>query len=88
MHWATVGRVCPQLSADLIAYRRHVGDRLRTLRARAGLTQQALAERAGLDKQAVSLIENGHQSPRLDTLWRLARALDVPVTELVTDAPT
>ncbi|MFH8530443.1 helix-turn-helix domain-containing protein [Streptomyces tendae] len=72
-------------AADLLAYRRHFGDRLRLLRHRAGLTQQSLAEGAGLDKQAVSLIENAHQVPRLDTLWYLARALDLTVAELVAE---
>ncbi len=74
--------------AELLAYRRHVGDRMRDTRQRVGFTQQALAERAGLDKQAVSLIENGHQSPRLDTLWHLARAMGVSVAELVDDNQT
>ncbi|MFE1071012.1 helix-turn-helix domain-containing protein [Streptomyces sp. NPDC058783] len=73
---------------DLLAYRRHFGDRLRLLRHRAGLTQQALAERAGLDKQAVSLIENSHADPRLGTLWRLARGLDLTVSELTADERT
>lgn len=74
--------------ADLLAYRRRFGDRLRYLRHHAGLTQQALAERAGLDKQAVSLIENARQLPRLDTLWHLACALDLTVAELVADERT
>jgi transcriptional regulator with XRE-family HTH domain len=72
-------------SAALLAYRRLVGERLRTERARAGLTQQALAERAGLDKQVVSMIENAHSSPRLDTLWHIASAMDVSVADLVGD---
>lgn len=77
--------VCPTLPDDLIAYRRHVGDRLRTTREGAGLTQQQLAELAGLEKQAISVIENAHSSPRLDTLWRIARAMDTTVAELVND---
>ncbi|MBZ6258112.1 helix-turn-helix domain-containing protein [Streptomyces olivaceus] len=72
-------------AAALLAYRRHFGDRLRHLRARAGLTQEALADRAGLDKQAVSLIENARQIPRLDTLWHLARALDLTVSDLTAE---
>ncbi|MFD7994562.1 helix-turn-helix domain-containing protein [Streptomyces mexicanus] len=71
--------------AELIAYRRRVGDRLREQRRAAGLSQQALAERVGLDKQAISKIENAHQSPRLDTLWRLAGALGVTVGTLTDD---
>jgi transcriptional regulator with XRE-family HTH domain len=74
--------------ADLLAFRRHFGDRLRSLRHRAGLTQQALAERADLDKQVVSLIENAHQSPRLDTVKRIAHALGISVAELVGDDRT
>ncbi|MEV4966640.1 helix-turn-helix transcriptional regulator [Streptomyces sp. NPDC024062] len=73
----------PDPSAELLAYRRHVSDQLRDARSRANLTQQALAERAGVEKQTVSLIENGHSSPLLETVWRLARALDVPVADLV-----
>ncbi|MGW0134812.1 helix-turn-helix domain-containing protein [Streptomyces sp. NPDC003299] len=75
----------PNHPADLIAFRRRFGDRVRALRTSRGLTQQALAERAGLDKQAVSLIENAHQSPRLDTVWRLATAMDLTVSELTAD---
>ncbi|MFE7514407.1 helix-turn-helix domain-containing protein [Streptomyces sp. NPDC057540] len=78
--------MCPNLSVDLIAYRRHVGERLRTTREGAGLTQQQLAERAGLEKQAISVIENAHVSPRLDTLWRIARAMDTTIAELVSES--
>ncbi|MGW8762383.1 helix-turn-helix domain-containing protein [Streptomyces sp. NPDC055815] len=78
--------MCPNLPDDLIAYRRRVGDRLRVTREGAGLTQQQLAERAGLEKQAISVIENAHQSPRLDTLWRIAHAMDTTVAELVSDS--
>ncbi|MFH9430222.1 helix-turn-helix domain-containing protein [Streptomyces sp. NPDC017615] len=79
--------MCPNPPPDLLAYRRHVGDRVRATRTGQGLTQQALADRAGLDKQAVSMIENAHSSPRLDTLWRLATALGVPVAVLVSEDP-
>lgn len=71
--------------ADLRAFRRHVSERLREERHRAGLTQQALAERAGLDKQAVSLIENAHATPRLDTVKRLAHALGMSAADLIAD---
>ncbi|MGC0427596.1 transcriptional regulator with XRE-family HTH domain [Streptomyces sp. SAI-195] len=76
------------MRADLLAYRRHFGDQLRHLRHRAGLTQEALAERAGLDKQAVSLIENARQVPGLDTVWHLARGLDLTVSELTAENQT
>jgi transcriptional regulator with XRE-family HTH domain len=47
------------------------------------LSQEALAERAGIDRQAINRIELGHQSPILDTLIRIADALDVPLRDLV-----
>jgi transcriptional regulator with XRE-family HTH domain len=70
----------------VIARRRAVGDRIREVRLWHNLTQEALGERAGMDRQAINRIEQGHASPRLDTLIRLAAALDVPLAELVGDA--
>ena len=67
----------------VIARRRAVGDRIRAARLHAGLTQETLAELAGLDRQAVNRIEQGHASPILDSLIRIADALGVPLTELV-----
>ncbi|WP_225838648.1 helix-turn-helix domain-containing protein [Streptomyces sp. NK08204] len=67
----------------VIARRRAVGDRIRTARLDANLSQERLAERAGLDRQAINRIEQGHQSPVLDNLIRIADALDVPLADLV-----
>ncbi|MDT0381454.1 helix-turn-helix transcriptional regulator [Streptomyces sp. DSM 42041] len=67
----------------LLPRRRAVGDRIRTLRMHANLTQEHLGERAGVDRQQVNRIEQGHVSPRLDTLLRLADALDVHLSDLV-----
>ncbi|MDX3074640.1 helix-turn-helix transcriptional regulator [Streptomyces sp. MI02-7b] len=49
------------------------------------MTQESLGERAGVDRQAISLIENGHASPLLDTLIAIADALGVPLAHLVRD---
>ena len=52
------------------------GEHLRTLRERAGLTQEGLAERAGLSAQAVAALESGRRRrPYLATLQALADAL-------------
>lgn len=69
--------------AWLLQRRREIGDNIRASRLRSNLTQEALAERAGLDRQAVNRVEQGHQSPLLDTLLLIADALDVPLAELV-----
>lgn len=67
----------------VIARRRAVGDRIRQVRLDRNLTQERLGERAGMDRQAINRIEQGHASPKLDTLIRLAAALEVPLAELV-----
>ena len=46
----------------------------------------ALAERAGLSQQMVSYVERGLRSPTLDTLLRLAAALEVGLPELLARA--
>lgn len=56
---------------------RTFGASLRRLRKQAGLTQQTLANRAEIDRATVSLIENGHEEPRTDTVRRLAAVLRV-----------
>ena len=53
-----------------------IGDRIRELRRRRGLTQEELAENAGLSTQVVAKIEQGG-SARMETLHSLARALGV-----------
>lgn len=57
-----------------------VGERLRAIRIRHGLTIRALAERSGLNVNTLSLIENGRTSPSVSTLQQLAQSLNVPVT--------
>ena len=57
--------------------------RLRDVRRRRQLTQQALAERAGMDRSYLSGIERGRHNVPLDTLCRLAWALGMDVRELV-----
>jgi DNA-binding XRE family transcriptional regulator len=57
---------------------------LRTLRNRHDMTQEDLANRAKVARSYVALIESGRKkNPSLEILKRLARALGVPVTELL-----
>lgn len=62
-----------------------VGQRLRHLRRRRGLTQRELAQACDLSANAIGLIERGESSPSVSTLHRLALALEVPITELFTE---
>jgi transcriptional regulator with XRE-family HTH domain len=51
--------------------------RLRVLRRRRGLTQEALAEKAGLSRTYLARLETARQEPTLSTLVKLAKALQV-----------
>lgn len=59
------------------------GHRLRELRESRGLSQEELADAAGIHRTHVSLIERNRRSVRLDTLFRLAVALEVDPADLV-----
>jgi transcriptional regulator with XRE-family HTH domain len=60
-----------------------LGDNLRSYRKRANLTQEKLAEKAGLSVVFVSLLENGWRTASLDSLLRIAKALNVELSDLV-----
>jgi transcriptional regulator with XRE-family HTH domain len=59
------------------------GKLLRERRDGAGLSQQTLAERAGLSYGSLSRMETGKQAPSLETVERLARALEISTHELI-----
>src|SRR5438132_6235272 len=64
---------------------RDVGRRIRQLRlSRAGLrmTQEDLSERASISVSFLSMIERGERSPHLETLAKIAQALEVRMADL------
>ena len=61
------------------------GEMIKAARRKAGLTQAQLAEKLGIAYQTVAQWENDLRNPKLDTLQRIAAALDIPVTELIDD---
>jgi transcriptional regulator with XRE-family HTH domain len=60
-----------------------VGDRLRQLREQKNMSQGDIEERTGLLRCYVSRVENGHTVPAIDTLEKFARALEVPMYQLL-----
>jgi len=58
------------------------GDRLKTARKRAGITQVELAERTGLSQVMISSIETGLREGSVQTLAKFAKVLGVPVSYL------
>jgi transcriptional regulator with XRE-family HTH domain len=63
----------------------HLGGRLRAARVRAGLSQSELEELSGIPKARLSRYENGHVEPSIQTLGRLASALNVSEASLLGD---
>ncbi len=59
-----------------------VGDRIKQVRAAAGVSLQQLAERTGYSSALLNQIENHLVSPPLGALGRIAQALDVKIGEL------
>ena len=64
---------------------KHFGNRLREARVTAGLSQSELEELSGIPKARLSRYENGHVEPSIQTLARLARALNVSEASLLGD---
>jgi transcriptional regulator with XRE-family HTH domain len=63
-----------------------VGEKVRRLREKAGLTQEQLAEIADLHYSYVGHIERGTKNPSLKSLTKIADALGVPVAQLMGDS--
>ena len=64
---------------------KEVGKKVRVLRtSRLGpkMTQEELAQKAEISVSFLSMIERGERAPHLETLTKLAEALEVPMTEL------
>jgi transcriptional regulator with XRE-family HTH domain len=62
-----------------------IGDRLRELRESKRLSQGDIQKRTGLLRCYISRVENGHTVPAIETLEKLARALEIPLYQLFYD---
>jgi transcriptional regulator with XRE-family HTH domain len=60
-----------------------VGERLKQFRELKGLSQGKIEARTGLLRCYISRVENGHTVPSVETLKKFARALDVPLYQLL-----
>ncbi len=62
-----------------------IGDRLRALRDEKKFSQGDIEKRTGLLRCYISRVENGHTVPAIETLEKMARALEVPLYQLFYD---
>jgi len=62
-----------------------ISERLRAIREQKELSQGDIEERTGLKRCYVSRVENGHTIPSIETLEKMARALEIPMYQLFYD---
>lgn len=64
---------------------KNFGKRIKIERIKQEISQEELAELAGLHRTTLGSIENGKTSPTLDSIARIANALDKTILELLVD---
>lgn len=63
--------------------KKNISDNLRVLRTKNRITQEKLSELIGINQQQISFIENGKALPKLETIIKIAEALNVTVNDLI-----
>ena len=71
---------------DSDAYLRRLGERVRTLRNQRGMSRKALAAHARVSERYLAQMEAGKGNCSIVLLRRIARAIGLPVTQLVQDS--
>ncbi len=61
------------------------GKRIKIERIKQEISQEKLAELSGLHRTTLGSIENGKTSPTLDSIARIAKALNLTLSELLFD---
>ena len=62
-----------------------IGTSIRAFRLQKGLSQGDIEKKTGLLRCYLSRVENVHTVPSLDTLSKIARALDLPIAQFFAD---
>lgn len=63
-----------------------IGPNLKRLRHERNLSLEMLAAKAGVSRAMLSQIERGASVPTINTVWKLARAFDLPFSALIADS--
>ncbi len=63
--------------------RQLLGDRIKTIRLKMGLSQEEMAFRCGMQTSHIGFLERGQRNPTLDTLERVALGLGITLSELL-----
>ena len=65
----------------------NIGITIRSFRLQRGMSQGDIEKRTGLLRCYLSRVENGHTVPSLDTLQKIAGAMDMPLSHFFADDP-
>ena len=63
--------------------RKYFGIVIGRMRVQKGLTQEGLSGLAGIARSHLVALENGEKTVRLDTMWRIADALEIRPSDLI-----
>jgi transcriptional regulator with XRE-family HTH domain len=63
----------------------NIGETIRNYRLQKGMSQGDIEKRTGLLRCYLSRVENGHTIPSLDTLAKIAGAMDLPLGQFFSD---
>ena len=74
-----------RMAEEALRGQRKFAERLRRLRRESDLSQQKLADLSGVGRVSIARIEAAAQSPKLDTIQKLAAAMGYPVQALLMD---
>jgi len=66
-------------------YSMNIGDTIRNFRLQKGMSQGDIEKRTGLLRCYLSRVENGHTVPSLDTLSKIAGAMELPLSHFFSD---
>ena len=60
-----------------------LGQTIKDIRRYKGLSQEVLSGLAGIARSHLAMIENGSMHPSIETLCKIAQALDLQASELI-----
>jgi transcriptional regulator with XRE-family HTH domain len=63
----------------------NIGETIRNYRLQKGMSQGDIEKRTGLLRCYLSRVENGHTIPSLDTLSKIAGAMELPLSQFFSD---
>src|SRR6478735_1046649 len=77
---STPGTLVPEAGSSM-----NIGETIRTYRLQKGMSQGDIEKRTGLLRCYLSRVENGHTIPSLDTLSKIAGAMELPLGQFFSD---